>query len=67
VIGSLAAVVFSIRKWSIEVHGCVMGDSTSLSLGVVLLGRPINLVIFQLVDVIVLDRTLRRHVFDEQK
>jgi hypothetical protein len=39
---SLTAVVFSIRKWSSEVHECVMGDSTSLSLVVVLMGRAIN-------------------------
>jgi hypothetical protein len=67
VIASLAAIVFSIRKWSIEVHDCVMGDSTSLSPVGGLMDRAINFVIFQMVDVIVLDRTLRPHAFDEQK
>jgi hypothetical protein len=37
---NLAAVVFLIRKWSIEVHDCVMGDSTSRSLVVVLMAGP---------------------------
>jgi hypothetical protein len=63
---SLTAVVFSIRKWSIEVHDCVMDDSMSVSLVVVLMDRAINFVIFQMADVIVLDRTLRARVFDEQ-
>jgi predicted outer membrane lipoprotein len=44
---SLTAVVFSIRRWSIEVPDCVMGDSTSLSLVVVLMGRAIDLSSFK--------------------
>jgi hypothetical protein len=60
---SLTAVVFSIRKWSIEGHDCVIGVSTSLSLVVVLMDRAM----FQMADVIVLDRTLRPDVFDEEK
>jgi hypothetical protein len=57
VTASPTAVVFSICKWSIEVHDCVMGDSTSFSLVVVLMDPAINFVIFQIADAIVLART----------
>jgi hypothetical protein len=67
VIASLTAVVFSVRKWFIQVHDWVMGDSTSLSLVVVLMGRAINFAMFQMADVIVLDRTLRPHAFEGQE